>query len=266
MARKPDPFKPAPGAIYSKEQVNRAGKLLAAWYEVPPGKDGKPDLAGWDAFELIEAYECVTWWREQHARPLSNVAAGLRYHLEHESALVDGRVDVTQRLKRRVTVINKLNRERGMKLSRMEDIAGVRARLPDLQHLQSVSRRLRKTWTIHRVRDYVEHPKPSGYRAQHLIVKRRDRLVEVQLRTVRQDAWANQVEDDGRQLATDFKFGAGDQDVHDYYRVVAEAFAILDRGENLSPPLMTAINEKFQLVKDQLGRSAPSPPRPASAK
>jgi ppGpp synthetase/RelA/SpoT-type nucleotidyltranferase len=132
-----------------------------------------------------------------------------------------------------------------------------------LQHLQLVSRRLRKTWTIHRLRDYVEHPKASGYRAQHLIVKRRDRLVEVQLRTVRQDTWANQVEDDGRQLATDFKFGAGDQEVHDYYRVVAEAFATLDRGDDLSAELGTAINERFQVVRERLRRRAPSHPRPA---
>jgi ppGpp synthetase/RelA/SpoT-type nucleotidyltranferase len=254
MARKPDPFKPAPGATFSKEQVNRAGKLLASWYEAPPGEDGAPSLDGWDTNELIEAYESATWWREQHARPLSNVAAGLRYHLEQEGALVESRVDVTQRLKRRITMISKLNRERGMKLARMEDIAGVRARLPDLQHLQRVSRRLRKTWTIHRLRDYIERPKPSGYRAQHLIVKRHDRLVEVQLRTVRQDTWANQVEDDGRQLATDFKFGAGDQDVHAYYRIVAEAFAALDKDEDLSPDLRVAINERFQLVKDRLRR------------
>lgn len=145
MARKPDPFKPAPGATYSKEEVNRAGELLASWHEAPTGDDGTPGFDGWDTDELFQAYECATWWREQHARPLSNVAAGLRYHLEQEDALVEGRVDVTQRLKRRVTMINKLNRERGMKLARMEDIAGVRARLPDLQHLQLVSRRLRKT-------------------------------------------------------------------------------------------------------------------------
>lgn len=258
MARKPDPFKPAPGATYSKGQVNRAGELLASWYEAPPGKDGKPTLDGWDADELFEAYECATWWREQHARPLSNVAAGLRYHLEQERGLVEERVDVTQRLKRRVTMISKLNRERGMKLARMEDIAGVRARLPDLQHLQMVSRRLRKTWKVHRLRDYVEHPKASGYRAQHLIIRRHDRLVEVQLRTVRQDTWANQIEDDGRQLATDFKFGAGDHDVHGYYQVVAEAFAALDRGEDLSPELGATINERFQLVRDRLKRRAPN--------
>lgn len=252
MARQPDPFKPKPGAKYSKGQVNRAGRFLAAWAEAPPGKDGLPE--GWGVDEVIRAFECVTWWREQHARPLSNVAAGLRYHVEQEDALIDGRVDVTQRLKRRITMITKLNRERGMNLARMNDIAGVRVRLPDLRHLQLVSRRLRKSWTVEGVQNYIATPKSSGYRALHLIVKRRDWLVEVQLRTVRQDAWANRVEDDGRRLGAAFKFGAGDADVLDYYRVVAEAFAELDEGREIDAELRIAINEKHRIARDRLRR------------
>ena len=132
MAGREDPFKPPACATYSKEKVNRAGKLLAAWYETPLDEDGEVDWEGWDVGAVIEAYEVVTWWRELHARPLSNVAAGLRYHLKEEGAVIDGRVDVTQRLKRRVTMINKLGWEPGMSLARMEDIGGVRARLPDI--------------------------------------------------------------------------------------------------------------------------------------
>lgn len=256
--RRPDPFKPKSKASYSKKQVMRAGAMLAEWYKSPVDENGEVIFDGWDLDELFEAYRCVTWWRELHARPLSNVAAGLRYHLDKEKARIEGRVDVTQRLKRRVTMVSKLNREAGMNLARMEDIAGVRARLPDLKTLQATSRRLRKNWQVARIRDYVESPKPSGYRAQHLIVKRSDRLVEVQLRTVRQDAWANQVEDDGRQLATDFKFGQGDEEVHAYYGVVAEAFAALDRDEPLSSELSADINERYQQVKDRLKRRPPS--------
>ena len=52
----------------------------------------------------------------------------------------------------------------------------------------------------------------------------RARLIEVQLRTVRQDAWANQVEDDGRDRGVGFKFGFGAPEVHAYCVVMAKAF------------------------------------------
>ena len=96
-----------------------------------------------------------------------------------------------------------------------------------------------------RTKDYIKEPRSSGYRAIHHIVRRNGRLIEVQLRTVLQDAWANQVEEDSRRLATGYKFGRGGEDVHDYYRIVSEAFAALDR-EDLSPDLVTAINETTQ--------------------
>jgi ppGpp synthetase/RelA/SpoT-type nucleotidyltranferase len=90
-----------------------------------------------------------------HARPLSSVAAGLRYHVAKEGGQVNGRIDVTQRLKRRNTIINKLTREPTMEVTQFHDIDGVRARLPSLAHVYAVSRRLRKTWTIVKTRDYI---------------------------------------------------------------------------------------------------------------
>jgi len=76
----------------------------------------------------------------------------------------------------------------------------------------------------------------------------------VQLRTVRQDAWANQVEDDSRRQSVGYKFGRGEEDVHDYYRVVSEAFAALDREEDLGAELVAAINESYARVAGKLLR------------
>ncbi len=119
---------------------------------------------------------------------------------------------------------------------------------------QAVSRRLKKTWTIVRTKDYIAEPRSSGYRAMHHVVRRNGRLIEVQLRTVRQDAWANQVEDDSRRQSVGYKFGRGEEDVHDYYRLVSEAFAALDRDEDLSAELVAAINESYALVAGRLQR------------
>lgn len=41
------------------------------------------------------------------------------------------------------------------------------------------------------VRDYLRHPKPSGYRSLHVIVKVDGCLVEIQVRTIALDFWAN---------------------------------------------------------------------------
>lgn len=104
-----------------------------------------------------------------------------------------------------------------MELAQFHDIGGVRALLPSLEHVQAVRRRLQKTWTIVKTRDYTTTPKTSGYRALHLIVRRFGYAIEVQLRTSLQDAWANQVEDDGRQIGLGLKFGAGTAVINDYY-------------------------------------------------
>ena len=49
--------------------------------------------------KLEEAWQTLTWWRSLHARPLSSVAANLRYHVEKADARMEGRIEVAQRLK-----------------------------------------------------------------------------------------------------------------------------------------------------------------------
>jgi ppGpp synthetase/RelA/SpoT-type nucleotidyltranferase len=251
-----DVFKPPAEASYTVSQVKRAGRLLRKFYARIP-EPGADSFDGWDVDKVVDAMYALTWWRLQHASALKKVAANLRYHVRAAGALADGQVDVTQRLKRRTTILDKLRREPTMALTTMQDIAGVRARLPSLRHVAAVSRRLKKSWTIVATNDYIAEPKDSGYRAVHHIVRRDGRLVELQLRTLRQDAWANQVETDGRLVHVGFKFGAGDDEVHEYYRVIAEAFAALDRGEDLTPDLVAQLNSSYASVADQLGRFGP---------
>jgi hypothetical protein len=135
---------------------------------------------------------------------------------------------VAQRLKKFPTIADKLLREPGMKLSRMADIGGVRAVLPDREAVDRVAARLRKNWTITRVRDYVDRPKDDGYRALHLINRNHGRLIEVQLRTPRQDTWANTVETFARTVAPGLKFGGGPEEVRAYFISVGEFFALRD--------------------------------------
>lgn len=200
-----------------------------------------------DAFnddELEHAWSALTWWRSLHARPLSSVAANLRYHVSQEQGQVNGRIEVAQRLKRLPTIVEKLEREQG-RVTQMHDIGGVRALLPNQRHVYTLSRRLRKTWKIVRFRDYIAEPKSSGYRALHLIVDRSGFAIEVQLRTIAQDIWANVVENQSREHGVGFKFGAGPAEAHATFVALANTLAQFDRGE-LSQEELLATLENVQ--------------------
>jgi GTP pyrophosphokinase len=247
-----DVFKPPPNRTYSNGEVNRAGQLLRRFFHEERKHPEIPLWDEWDPEAVVGALEAVTWWKQLHARPLSRTAAALRYHVRKAGGAFDGRVDVTQRLKKRDTIIDKLERYPKMDLTQMHDIGGVRARLPDLESLHATSRRLRKSWQIRRTRDYIEEPKESGYRAIHHDVKKNGRIVEVQLRTLRQDAWANQVEDDGRVLGTGYKFGFGAVDIHAYYRIVSEIFWLQDLKEPVSEELAQEFRARYAKIRDVL--------------
>jgi putative GTP pyrophosphokinase len=225
-------------ARFSKRQVNRAGELILKMRAVArEGTDRK--VEEFEIAHIDEAWAALTWWRSLHARPLSAVAANLRYHVDCADGRVRGRIDVTQRLKRLETTIDKLEREPG-NVTQMHDIGGVRAVVPSVRHVYIVRRRLLKSWTIIRERDYVSEPKDTGYRALHLIVRRHGYPIEVQLRTIGQDIWANVVEDTGREHGVGLKFGAGGESYRSFFLRMSELIAAFDGGELAQEDLIQA--------------------------
>jgi putative GTP pyrophosphokinase len=245
---------PQAAALFTKGQVNRAGLLLLDLRERMQRDGARHAVEESDEQRLDEAWEALRWWRSRHARPLSTVAANLRYHVDKGSALVHGRIEVTQRLKRLDTLIGKLAREKG-NVTQMHDIGGVRAVLPSQPHVYVVRRRLLKSWTIIRERDYVSTPKDSGYRALHLIVKRHGYPIEVQLRTIGQDIWANTVEGVGRQVGLGLKFGAGDPGLHNTFVAMSEVLARFDRAEVSSDELRATLKSLPSLTITTEGQS-----------
>jgi putative GTP pyrophosphokinase len=221
-------------ATYSKSRVDRAGRFLAEALRAA-AEDRR--RVGQQREELVEAIQIVDWWRGEHAWPLSRVAANLRYYAAEQGDPV-----VAQRLKKFPTIAGKLLREPRMKLSRMADIGGVRAVLPDQDAVYRVGARLRKNWTITKTRDYIAEPKDDGYRALHLINRHRGRLIEVQLRTTFQDSWANAVEANARVIAPGLKFGGGPENVREYFVALAEMLASLDQGRPVDRELLTRLD------------------------
>lgn len=195
----------------SKGEVNRAGNLLRGWHQ-------SADLGGKDLADLDIAYEVLAEFRAGFGYPLTKVAMGLRSMVSCEADTVR----VGQRLKREPQIINKLVRQPGMLLARIEDIGGCRAVLPSPAAVAGVENRIRKRWDVQRYRDYVESPKESGYRAVHLVTERDGKRIEVQLRTEGQQDWADAVEGFANRYELPLKDETGPQPVLEFFRIAGE--------------------------------------------
>jgi hypothetical protein len=78
------------------------------------------------------------------------------------------------------------------------------------------------------------HTRRTESKGSGQIVKRKGYPIEVQLRTIGQDIWANTVEERGREFGIDFKFGAGGAHDRAVFGDMGKLIASFDRAE-LSP-------------------------------
>ena len=113
---------------------------------------------------------------------------------------------ISSRLKRTESVFEKLIRRKipvGLDSIRenINDIAGVRVICPYVDDIYLIADALlnQDDVTLIARKDYIENPKPNGYRSLHLILSipvflsdaRQDVKVEVQIRTIAMDYWAS---------------------------------------------------------------------------
>jgi len=234
-------------SAYSKNRVKNAGEVLRRLESATPD-------------EILEAIGVIDEWRADHAKPLRRVNAGLRHYVRKVGV---EQPEVTQRLKRFATIVDKLRRQPTMALSRMEDIGGARVTVPTQDQVDAIVRDLRSQprWNIRRVREYVEGrdpgPKSDGYRAVHVIIVKDGCFIEVQLRTPRQDAWAQSVEQDTRRLGEGLKFGAGPDDLREYYVLVSELLAMRERNEEPDSVFMEQLASKFAATRSHFPDEEP---------
>ncbi len=163
------------GSPLSKSQVNKAGRVLRKAFGESSTLD---ERVPW-------ALDVLVAWRAAHQYPLTKSNNGLRSMVRTEGC----QVEVSQRLKRVPTIIDKLERHPTMQLATMQDIAGCRAVLASIQELHRVQRRLSKNRPPVHVDDYISQPRASGYRGVHVMVQYDGRTIEVQLRTQVMHSW-----------------------------------------------------------------------------
>lgn len=117
--------------------------------------------------------------------------------LSDESKQVQKNRIVSFRMKKIDTIISKLNREKGMDLDRMGDIAGCRCIVQSESAIHKIIDRLSKKYTLKKT-DKISVPDEDGYKAFHIYVKSKNckinRTVEIQLRTNDQHYWSTLVE------------------------------------------------------------------------
>lgn len=193
-----------------------------------------------------EDYEIINDWRAAHRHVINTFQAALRLRAK---AAGDG-IHVAQRLKRATTIYDKLHRQPGMDLGRMDDVAGVRLIFPDVAQLHDFRARFHLAHFKHQRRnrdnqyDYIARPKANGYRGIHDVYtyqvnsKHAERaaglFIEIQYRSLVQHAWATANEVIGYITDSEPKFDRGDQRVGRFMALCSE---ILARGvEDLPGP------------------------------
>lgn len=109
---------------------------------------------------------------------------------------------------------------------------------------------------LHRVYDYIEEPKRSGYRGSHLIFKFHGegdasiynrQFVEVQVRTELQHAWATAVEAVGLVRREHLKGGEGDARWLRFFQLVAA-----DMASSEGRPLVPGVSDDPAVRREEL--------------
>jgi putative GTP pyrophosphokinase len=238
-----------PGETPSRSKVDRAGKTLRTAHH---GADS-PLLATTEV-DVMDARAVLVAWRRAHAYPMNKANMGLRSMIKTVGC---GEVEVSQRLKRVPTIIDKLRREPTIRLSTMRDIGGARAVVQSIQEIRLLEARLRRNGKVDSVVDYITEPRSTGYRALHVIVKYDDRLVEIQLRTKVMHEWAYTVEKLSGRLQMDLKDGQGPSEVLEWFQTISEAMAIEEAGGQVDEQMMIRIAELRGLAVPWFTKGAP---------
>src|SRR6266850_964115 len=108
-------------------------------------------------------------------------------------------------------ISEKLLRET-IRLTQVQDIAGCRLIVVDMVEQERVVQRLSKLFDNVTIVDRRKQPS-HGYRAVHVIVKTPAKLVEIQVRTALQHAWAELSEKLSDVIDPAIKYGRGDKSV-----------------------------------------------------
>ena len=203
--------------IYTNSEINKAGKMLVE----NVSKD-----------EIDKATDIISHWRAAHA----SYTEIMKNILQKRAGRVDSKAIVVSRLKKLDSIKLKLSLIRDMQLSRMQDIGGCRVVVSNLRkasYLNKILKRFTSKFKLINEKDYILHPKRTGYRGYHLVYEYEHNnkeeyriLVEVQVRTMLQHAWATAVETVGLFTGSALKSNIGDEKWREFFIMVSKLFSL----------------------------------------
>lgn len=215
-------------AIPSKAALKRAGQVLRK----------EDEGANFDS-----AMRLLSDWRGLFAFPLNTFNVMLRHkcrQLHFNDAIV------ARRLKRTPSIITKLRRFHSMDLSRMQDIGGLRVIVSNISDVYKFWDSLQSSRMKHEAivppNDYIATPKADGYRSLHQVYKYQSDehpelcglMVEVQIRTKLQHAWATAVETLGAIEQASFKTGEGSEKYKRFFKLASALISLHEKADVLS--------------------------------
>ncbi|GAC14031.1 conserved hypothetical protein [Aliiglaciecola lipolytica E3] len=226
-------------AIYSGKAITKAGEKLIA------------DDVLKDNQEFSNAMDVLSYWRHTFEAPLETAFDVV----EKEAQAYDKQAICAKRLKRHVSIVNKLRRFEKMKLRNMQDIGGCRVIVSSIKKLRQIERRLKKRSEFRirggqvKMKDYINHPKEDGYRSVHLIGQFNDgkggkKYIEIQLRTVVQHYWATSLEIVDLFTHQSLKTNQGEEVWKSFFRDAGALFEVIDNIH-----LFSQLDHKSQFEK-----------------
>lgn len=148
------------------------------------------------------------------------------------------------------SISDKLRRE-SIRLTQIQDIAGCRLIVTDIANQESVVQSLTSLFKHTAVSD--RRAKPShGYRAVHVIVNSRGRLIEIQVRTELQHLWAEVSEKGSDIIDPAIKYGGGDEDFQRMLTIASIAATQLESLETQLADGPAEFQEQMSLLKQNM--------------
>jgi ppGpp synthetase/RelA/SpoT-type nucleotidyltranferase len=196
---------------FSKKSIQKLGKRI---------RDGE---------ESIHDQELLINYRNKFKEPLVNLnnEIGDLVHSLKIKFVLAGRLKRIKSIKRKLRRPN----SQSMDLSRMGDIAGTRIILDNLEDQNIVISKLKSFFQIEKIND--KRNDLSNYRAVHLLIKNKDNIVmELQIRTLLQQLWADESETYGEQVKQG-KFNMKKRKIENYLKNLSDQ--VMSR-ETMSQP------------------------------
>jgi len=239
---------------YTRGRVDAAGKTLVELYRQSEEHSG-PD----EAERLEEALQIINNWRSSHGFPLQL----LKMTLLRRAKRIDPHALIAQRIKRMPAIELKLRLTPHMKLSQMQDLGGCRAVVADVRRVEQLTRLYQETKAknptrgseLHETYDYINNPKPTGYRGFHFVYKYKsddekrqiynNLRIEIQLRSRLQHHWATAVEIASTFTGQALKSNIGEEDWKRFFALMGTAIAIREKR-----PVVPGTPTKSDLVDE----------------